>query len=267
MTVNILIMSLSKQQIKLVEKTIRTSLRNRFEKYNPEPATMPFHTRLLGKDRLALYAFIHSLNTNFGTTIFEPVAIALASNRFKVAKKQIKSGTQISTEAQFEIQKIMDELTAANIKPDKQKEIEIIRKVCQKGEMRTVKPTMVDVYLESNNGEFYLFDIKTAKPNKGGFKEFKRTLLEWAAIVLAENPNAKVNTLIAIPYNPYEPKPYSRWTMAGMLDLENELKVAEEFWDFLGGSGAYQDLLGCFERVGIEMRSEINKYFARFNKK
>ena len=260
-------MALSKNQIELVEETIQTSLRNRFEKYNPEPAVMPFHTRLLGKDRLALYSFIHSLNTNFGTTIFEPVAVALASSNFKIAKKQIKSGTQISTKAQFEIQKIMDELTAANIKPDKQKEIEIIRKVCQKGEMRTVKPTMVDVYLESNSGELYLFDIKTAKPNKGDFKEFKRTLLEWTAVVLSENPNAKVNTLIAIPYNPYFPKPYSRWTMAGMLDLENELKVAEEFWDFLGGLGAYQDLLDCFERVGIELRSEIDNYFARFNKK
>jgi len=259
-------MALTKEQIQSVEDTIRNSLRNRFQTYNPEPAVMPFHTRLLGKDRLALYSFIHSLNTNFGTTIFEPVAVSLASSKFKVAKLQMKSGTQISEQAQYEIQKIMDELTAANNKPDKQKEIEIIRKVCQKGEMRTVKPTRVDVYLESNDGEIYLFDIKTAKPNKGGFKEFKRTLLEWAATVLSENPKAKINTLIAIPYNPYEPKPYSRWTMAGMLDLEEELKVAEEFWDFLGGKGAYDDLLGCFERVGIELRQEIDDYFKRFDK-
>jgi len=257
-------MALSKQQIELVEQTIRTSLRNRFETYNPELAVMPFHTRLLGKDRLALYAFIHSLNTNFGTTIFEPVAVALASSRFKIAQKQVKSVTKISTAAQFEIQKIMDELTAANIKPNKTKEIEIIRAVCQKDEMRIVKPTMVDIYLENIKGEIFLFNIKTAKPNKGGFKEFKRTLLEWTAVILAENPDAKVNTIIAIPYNPYEPKPYSRWTMAGMLDLENELKVAEEFWDFLGGEGAYNDLLACFEQVGIEMRNEIDEYFKRF---
>ncbi|MBT3207466.1 MAG: TdeIII family type II restriction endonuclease [Bacteroidetes bacterium] len=259
-------MPLSIEQIKSVEDTIRNSLRNRFNTYNPEPAVMPFHTRLLGKDRLALYSFIHSLNTNFGTTIFEPVAASLASSRFKVVKLQMKSGSQISEKAQYEIQKIMDELTAANQKPDKNKEIEIIRKVCQKGEMRTVKPTRVDIYLESEDDEIYLFDIKTAKPNKGGFKEFKRTLLEWTATVLSENANAKINTLIAIPYNPYEPKPYSRWTMAGMLDLEEELKVAEEFWDFLGGKGAYVDLLGCFERVGVEMRQEIDTYFARFNR-
>ncbi|MDD2192351.1 MAG: TdeIII family type II restriction endonuclease [Bacteroidales bacterium] len=67
-----------------------------------------------------------------------------------------------------------------------------------------------------------------------------------------------------MPYNPYEPKLYSRWTMAGMLELDKELKVAEEFWDFIGGDGAYNDLLDCFERVGIEMRDEIDKYFLRF---
>jgi type II restriction enzyme len=111
-----------------------------------------------------------------------------------------------------------------------------------------------------------LFDIKTAKPNAGGFKEFKRTLLEWVATTLAANPTANIQTLIAIPYNPYEPQPYNRWTMRGMLDLPNELKVADEFWDFLGGDGAYQDLLDCFERVGIELRTEIDEYFSRFNK-
>lgn len=79
------------------------------------------------------------------------------------------------------------------------------------------------------------------------------------------NPN-NINTIIAIPYNPYEPASYNRWTMRGMLDLEYELKVADEFWNFLGGEGAYQDLLSCFERVGVELRGEIDKYFAKYKK-
>ena len=161
----------------------------------------------------------------------------------------------------------MDNLATARSEPNKAKEIDAIRKVCQTGEMKNVKPTRVDVLIESNPGELFLFDIKTAKPNAGGFKEFKRTLLEWVATVLAENPKAKVNTIIAIPYNPYEPKPYDRWTMRGMLDLDNELKVAKEFWDFIGGEGAYDELLNIFERVGIELRSEIDEYFQRFAKK
>ncbi len=235
-------MALQKNQIELIENTIKNSLRKRFATYNPEPAYMPFHTRLLGKDRLVLYKFIHSLNTNFGTTIFEPVAVTLASSNYKIVKKQEKVGTQISTAALFEIQKIMDDLTSASKSPNKNEEIERLRKVCREGELRTVKPTIADVFIEGNNNELYLIDIKTAKPNKDGFKEFKRTLLEWTAIKLAENQNIEINTLIAIPYNPYSPKPYSRWTMAGMLDLETELKVAEEFWDFLGGEGTYEIL-------------------------
>ena len=67
-------MSLSKSQIKKIEYTIKDSLRRKFESYKPETKHMPFHYRLLGKDRMALYSFIQSLNTTFGTSIFEPVA-------------------------------------------------------------------------------------------------------------------------------------------------------------------------------------------------
>ena len=91
-------------------------------------------------------------------------------------------------------------------------------------------------------------------------------MLKWVAATLAVNPAAKIETLNAIPYNPYEPVPYARWTMRGMLDLDNELKVADEFWDFLGGEGAYKDLLDCFKRIGIELRTEIDECFLRFNK-
>lgn len=257
-------MGLSKEQTSNVEQVLKSSLRHKFQNYNPEPASMPFHTRLLGKDRLALYSFIHSLSTNFGTTIFEPVTIAIAKGRFKVAKSHVIAGEYIYEDASYVIQRIIDGLTTAASSPNKNAEIDAIRKVCQKGAERKVNLTRVDILLESKTDDLYLFNLKTAKPNVGGFREFKRTLLEWVAAVLASNPKARINTLIAIPYNPYEPKPYNRWTMRGMLDLEHELKVGDEFWDFVGGKGCYRGLLDCFERVGIELRDEIDEYFAKF---
>ena len=173
-----------------------------------------------------------TINSNI-IPIFEPVAITLAAKNFQSASSQQVAGTQISSEAFLAIEHIMTGLTTATSNPDKLNEIEAIRAVCQKGKMTDVKLTKVDVKLVANNGDIILFDLKTAKPNAGGFKEFKRTLLEWVAAVLAINPKANITTLIAIPYNPYSPNPYSRWTMRGMLDLPQELKVAEEFWDFL----------------------------------
>ncbi len=249
---------------KKIEEALKFKLKEKLSKYKPETSYMPFHTRLLGRDRMALFSFIHSLNTTFGTSIFEPVAQILGESVFEEAGSQQVAGNLISSEAHNVIQKIMDKLTTADSDPDKEAEIESIREVCRSGEMRKVKLTKVDLKLVSNTGDIYLIDIKTAKPNAGAFKEFKRTLLEWAAAALAENPDAKINTMIAIPYNPYEPKPYRRWTIRGMLDLEQELKVAQEFWDFVGGDGAYEMLLNTFEKVGIEMRPEIDAKFAEF---
>ena len=246
---------------------VAAALARRLASYNPEPAVMPFHARLLGKDRLALYAFIHSLNTNFGSSIFEPAAVAVAKEKFAKTGCQTTVGGHVSEQAQFEIQKIMDELTTGDRAPDKTRELERIRRVCRGGKTRQVKPTKADIFLQGHDGALYYIDLKTAKPNRGNFKEFKRTLMEWSAAVLHEKPKAKVNALIAIPYNPYEPKPYARWTMAGMLDTRKELKVEKEFWDFLGGDGAYEDLLDCFESVGKKMRREIDDYFANFGKR
>ncbi len=256
-------MSLTKEQIKLIENTIKDSLRKKFQTYKPETSHMPFHYRLLGRDRMALFSFIHSLNTTFGTSIFEPVAETLASLNFEFAQKKYVVGDTISEQAQSEIQRIMNELTIGK-NPNKAEEIERIRKVCNKGAMNKLKTVKVDLFVQSADGTVYLFDLKTAKPNISNFKDFKRTLLEWIAIFLAKNPNVKVKSYIAIPYNPYEPRPYERWTLKGMLDLDNELKVAEELWDFLGNGGAYEELLNCFERVGIELRPEIDAYFSKF---
>lgn len=249
------------QKAKIKERLTHT-LRQKFSSYTPETSYMPFHTRLLGKDRMALYSFIQSLNTNFGTSIFEPVAEELGVLKFDIIKRQSSAGECISKDAQRAIQDIMDALESGTNKPNKAQELAKILNA--KGrEIVKIKPTKVDLFLQKDN-EVYLIDIKTAKPNKGGFKEFKRTLLTWAACFAHENPSAKIHTLIAIPYNPYEPKSYERWTMAGMLDLEKELKVAKEFWDFVGGDGSYEMILEAFEEVGCEMRDEIDEYFKKF---
>ncbi len=256
-------MALSHTQKLQIQEVIQNCLRSKFKNYKPESNYMPFHHALLGKDRMALFSFIQSLNTTFGSSIFEPVAIALSQNNFQTAKVQFAVGDAISEFAQREIQKIINELSMGSL-PNKPEEIERIRQVCQKGKMQKLKTVKVDLYLTTLNNEIHLFDLKTAKPNISNFKDFKRTLLEWVAIILAQNPTAQVHSYIAIPYNPYHPEPYQRWTLKGMLDLPNELKVAEEFWNYLGGNGAFGDLLACFELAGAAMQQEIDTYFKKF---
>ena len=43
-------MALTTKQKNDIESVLKNSLRHKFKNYNPEPASMPFHTRLLGED-------------------------------------------------------------------------------------------------------------------------------------------------------------------------------------------------------------------------
>lgn len=241
--------------------TIINSIKDKLERYIPETNVMPFHTRLLGKDRMALFSFMQSLNTTFGTTIYEPVALSLASDIFIKKERQKRAETVITSKAQTTIQQIMDELTTGSNISNKYDEIARIRKVCKTGEPHNVKLTKIDLFLRDEK-KIYLFDIKSAKPNIGEFKGFKRTLLEWVAAQLYVDSEIDIVTGIAIPYNPYAPKPYERWTMRGLFDLPNEILVAQDWWNFIAGDNIYEELLDCFQVAGIKLRDEIDRYFS-----
>ena len=82
---------------------------------------------------------------------------------------------------------------------------------------------------------------------------------------LSQDKNAQVYTRIAIPYNPYHPEPYERWTLKGLFDLERgEILVGKEFWNFVAGDDIYEELLDIFQEAGEELRQEIDEKFAKF---
>lgn len=241
------------------------TLRFKFANYVVGDEVMPFHFRLLGKDRMALYSFIQSINTMFGTSIFEQTAILLAKDRFKTAISHGKAYNKINVEAQAVIQTIIDKLDSSGEMPNKIEETKLLLAAKSEHNLHSIRTPKVDVWLESFDGNLYMIDLKTVKPNIDGFISYKRTLLEWVAVELIRDSNRSVHSLIAMPYNPYEPHPYKSWQLRGMLDLEQELLVGKQFWDFVGGDGAYEDLLGCFETAGVTLRPEIENYFSRFN--
>jgi len=53
-------MRLNNEQKDYIKEVIINCLRAKFQHYKPESNNMPFHYRLLGKDRMALYSFIQS---------------------------------------------------------------------------------------------------------------------------------------------------------------------------------------------------------------
>jgi hypothetical protein len=99
--------------------------------------------------------------------------------------------------------------------------------------------TIVDLYVKIGDQENY-FDITSAKPNMKEFAALKLKLLRWSGLRLSQDRKADVWTRLAIPYNPYHPEPYERWTLKGLYDLgAGEILVAENFWNFVAGADIF----------------------------
>ena len=253
-------MALTTQQSKQIKGYLVEKIRQKLSTYDPETKSMPFHFRLLGKDRMALFSFIQSVNTILGTSIFEQVGKMIAEPRAKRAIGQYKEFEgYISSEAVLKIDNIMRELRSASRTPDKRKETEEVLAVASRVKMGKKLKKRVDLFVEMKDGTEYYFEVKTAKPNINEFTGIKKQMLDWVAMRGSENSKANVKTIVAIPYNPYEPKPYERWTLQGLFDLHQEVLVGSEFWDLLGGKGTYEDLLKVFEQAGLELYGEIDR--------
>lgn len=261
-------MALNKKQHEEIKQYLIQKIRQKLETYNPETNSMPFHYRLLGKDRMALFSFVHSVNTILGQSIFEQVGKIIAEKDAVKAIAQYKDFSGfVSSEAVLKIDNIMRDLKTANRKPNKEKEIREIMQVAKKGDLGKEVKKRIDLFVKTNNQTEYFFEIKTAKPNIDVFKAVKKQLLEWVAMRASRDNGVAIKTIVAIPYNPYEPEPYERWTLQGLFDLEHEVLVGKEFWDLLGGKNTYEDLLKVFEEAGLELYSEIDKKMKGLNTK
>jgi len=257
-------MTLLSKTAKEIAELLTTTVREKLRTYQPETVYMPFHHRLLGKDRYAMFSFIQSMNTMFGMSIWEQVAVILAKGAGNYGKRQYRLLGEIDKDTEKHIRDLHYKLRKGEIATNKNDEVEQIRSVIKKGEAKVDPDSVVDLFLKVKNTENY-FDITSAKPNMKEFVALKLKLLRWTALRLSQDKNVKVFTRLAIPYNPYHPEPYERWTLKGLYDLESgEILVGEEFWNFVASDNIYEELLDVFQRVGEELRGEIDKKFAEF---
>lgn len=259
-------MSISNTTKKEIKDLLINIVRLKLENYTPETSFMPFHFRLIGKDRYGMSSFIHSMSTTFGISIWEQVAVLLAKGAGNHSERQVKLLGQIDDITEGKIQNIHFKLREGSSKPDKFSEIDTIRQSILKGDKRKDPDSTVDYLVVINNEENY-FDITSAKPNIKEFASLKLKLLRWTGLRLSQDKNANVFTRLAIPYNPYYPQPYERWTLRGLYDLDNkEILVGEEFWNFVANDNIYEELLDIFEDAGNILRPEVDEKFKALRK-
>ncbi len=189
----------------------------------------------------------------------ETIAKMVSSGNFVHAKKlQGKSRLAgvVTVKAQKTFEDILSDLDSVRRRPDHKKESLEIYKASTKGKT-VARYQTVDLYLQRKNGEEIYLEIKGPKPNKNEMRAAKRDLLEIYAMRAAAGKRVKI--FLGMYYNPYFPRKYDRWTCLKFFDNGQDFLVGKDFWDFLGGKGAYEDLITIYESVGKEIRPALEK--------
>ena len=245
----------------MLVETVSTKLEN----YNPETSYMPFHFNLIGKDIYALFSFIQSINTTFGTSIWEQLGVLLATDKGKQAIRQYKLPGSIDQQTESLIIGHVNQLRQGSITPDKVNEKNNIKNSIKPGNNTITDPDrVVDLFVKNPDNSEEYYDITSAKPNMKEFATLKTKLLRWAALRYSIDKGISLETRLGIPYNPYYPKPYERWTLKGLYDLKYEVLVGVDLWNHLYDEDIYDELLEVFKDAGNKLRPLIENRFKEF---
>lgn len=251
-------MSLSENQKNKIKILLRGKIEKKLKKYGRETTSMLFLARLIqDNEKIAAYSFIHSIATTLGMSIYEEVSIIVASEHSQECFRNYGVGGVISVEQKSTINKIITELRNGGRKSNIIEEKEEVLKISAKSGVFQKSGNIADFYMKKDNIENY-FEIKTVKPNIDVFEKSKTKLLEWIA-----RRRAPVKVFLAFPYNPYYPKPYSRFTEVGMMDHPNDFLIGEEYWDYIGNGNTFNELLQIFDEVGKEFKVKLHQKFKK----
>lgn len=212
----------------------------------------PFHEALLTKQLVIASTFERSFSTSFGQGPIEEISRLVAVDTGAECVRQKETYVDVTKSAVDEIDRILSSLRSGDASPNWKKELAKI-KALAKGD-HVQRRVISDLWIKQGDSEIYI-SIKTVKPNLDQAEIAKKDML----LLKAHNSNCQ--TYLGLYYNPGGPqrKQYN-WTIPSKIfDMINDtcVLIGQEYWDFIGGAGAYGDLLEIFAEVGEKTRDQL----------
>lgn len=207
----------------------------------------PFHSLFFPDEALKAFKIQRSLVTKMGQILFPNLAAIILREAYNDVHVNWKVQAVLEAAKLNLINEILDGLDARKRKPDAIQEMQEITDI-KGGEIQPAQIT-ADVYV----GDFKLgplfLEVKTPQPKKEDCVRSKRRLLIFRGYYVNRNPQA----YIAFYYNPYiEREKYNWWPTLQILDVNNEVLIGQEMWDYLGGPGTYEHILQIVEEISRE---------------
>ena len=175
---------LTNQEAKIIiRETVKSSIISFAQKSLKKKAKFQILDLIIPKER-KIRSIVGGLETSLGTTLWEPLAKALASkNGFEIIGRNLECPVNMPANLRNVLQTIIDERKRISGVYDAISSHNEIKRVCQSFLNRPIdsfesapKGFGVDIWLKKDNVN-YFFDTKTVQPNIGGYSKFVEQII------------------------------------------------------------------------------------------
>lgn len=223
-----------------------------FKQIDPEVVKRgyPFHRLFFDDAGIVAFKRERSVVSGLGS-IYPRLAKLIADEKYKEVTLENVIEVSLQENKVNKINQIVRDLRSKLRKPNHAQEISEIEGA--NGGLLVPVRIIADFYVgDFKNGPLFV-EIKTSKPNLDICAESKSKILTFDSIEPSVNQG-----YLAFAYNPYLTREkYKHFPVKQIMDIELEVLMGEEFWNMIGDSQTFDELLKIIEQIGDEMRSKI----------
>ncbi len=213
----------------------------------------PFH-RLFFPDEAILAARVErSIVTSMGSQLYPALGEAVSRDRFEIVSLERTIEGQLNDAAINMVEQIVTELRTPPRRrttprsPNHASELADI--LNSKGGGLSARAVTADLFVGDHHDGPLFIELKTPLPNLDIAAESKRKLLYYLALMHRQGTfNAKA--FMGLTYNPFVTRQdYGHSFTKQIMDMNHQVLIGDELWNYLGGPGTYDELMQIIDDV------------------
>lgn len=240
----------------LIAREFKSTCDRTLERMSKSESYKPFHEALLTNEILTYSAFERSFSTSFGQRAIEEISkYVVLGNGASEAMRQKETTVELTPEVIASIDNYIRHLrsgSASSLEKDFGHALNALPQIKTKP-LESIR-VISDLWWKKDGVDNYI-SIKTVKPNIDQTAVAKQDMLTLKAY------DNSCNVYFGLYYNPFGESrdDYRHNPPQTIFNMQTEptVLIGRDYWDTLGGTGTYEEVLEIAAAVGEETRKRL----------
>lgn len=211
----------------------------------------PFYPLFLSDDELLGFKKERSLTTKFGQGFYPQLAKLIGEDKYEQVTLNHEIRGDLNSAAYEMLEQIVTELRHKQRTPERAGELRDI--LASRGGGMSERLAVCDVFIGDFRHGPLCIELKGPTPNLDTAAGAKRNMLYFLAIMNRKGYN-NPQAFLGFYYNPWiRREAYDHWTTKQIMDMDREVLMGAELWDYIGGPGTFEELVDILEQGRVEV--------------